>query len=796
VASPLDPIVSETRRGLRLCRGGANTLIGAVLPGEADAGEPAEPPNPGTLRLPAGFLLGAATAGYQVEGGLDACDWQAFTTSAAIQDRVRRLSSLVGRAIVLQPPGDAVGHDDLAVLEADLDRARLLGLNAYRFSVEWSRVQPHPPRSTVPDDLDFDQAALDFYRAAIEAMRARGLEPVLTLNHLTLPRWVLEPPRESSVLKYLGLPTAVPDATYEDSLRGWESEQTVRAFVHFVEQVVTRYKDLVDWWITLNEPVGSMIGLGYVAGVWSPGFNLGGVFPAQAPFKRTRAESAYLNLLRAHTLAYDTLKELDDVDADGDGDPARVGFAHAMMHAVPAQGPDPLGANLAAARQFTYFFNDHMLDSLIGNRQDPAASVVDVAIEAQPQWRKEIPSNEFFGVDSTAGWRPRLDFIGVNYYRRVHAWWDPVVELTTSFVGGRFRNDLTGEREPPGLLNDLGWEIEPLGMTEILRDLDARYGLPLLITENGMADAFGGNRAAYTVGHLREVLRAIEDGVDVLGYLHWSLIDNFEWHEGYREEARFGLFRVERGADPANGGASQPRHITEAALMLQVVATQRGLEGCEERFGAISPSGRRTDPPTRLAAEVFEGQVDGAPASLYVARLDQPAAWLGMLFVEPARRWIRVEDMSWEESQRRLRFSHPDPESGGQVEYEATEAGGVLTGTVQGPAGEAAWTAARLPPSGLWTSPALVRALFLRRLEGEFGGWQGKLLEHGERPRWRELRGVSWDGQALSFGVPGFGSFEGTVQQDTMQGGLRYVRAGTTWTAPWQAQRAHTGLPF
>jgi len=755
-----------------------------------------EPPDPAALRLPNGFLIGAATAGYQVEGGLD-CDWQSFTTSAAIRDRVRRLSSLVGRPTVLRPPGDACGHSDLAVLEADLDRARLLGLNAYRFSIEWSRIQPEPPRGSVPDGLDFDQEGVAFYRAALEAMRARDLEPVLTLNHLTLPRWVLEPPRESSVLKHVGLPTAVPDATYEDSLRGWETEETVRAFGHFVAYVVPIYKDLVDWWITLNEPVGSMIGVGYIAGVWPPGFNLGGGFPAQAPLKRTRAEVAYLNLLKAHTLAYDTIKDLDDVDADGDGESARVGIAHAMIHAVPADRPDPLGAHAAATRQFSYFFNEHILDSLVGDRHDPAASVVDTAIEADPQWREEVASNEFFGIPSPAGWHSRMDFIGVNYYRRAHVAWDPVVEITTSFAGGLFPNDQSREANPPSVLNDLGWEIEPLGLSAILRQLDERYGLPILITENGMADAFGGNRAPYTLAHLLEVARAIDEGVDVRGYLHWSLIDNFEWHESYREEARFGLFRIDRGPEPAVGGGAQSRHITEAALLLQLVAAQGGLEGCKVRFGSVSPSGRRVDPPDALYSEVFEGEVDNEPVSLYIALLAQPVGWIGMLFLENTQRWLTLEQVTWQPGPRRLRFEHPDPSGGGQVTYEATEAAGVLTGTVQRPTGAANWTAAVLPVAGLWTSSALVRALHLRRLEGAFGRWQGKLLVQGDKQRWRPVEAVTWDGSsALSFEVPGWGGFDGTLAQDTLTGTLRYTRAGALSSAPWSAQRTATGLPF
>ncbi len=442
----------------------------------------ADPPEPSSLRLPAGFLLGVATASAQVEGGINNNDWRSFATSRAIRERVRTLTSLVGPPTTLQPPGRAVDHDNLAVLEQDLDRAKLLGLNTYRFSLEWSRIQPDPPRSTAPDDSDFDQAGINFYRAALEAMRDRDLEPVVTLNHMTLPRWVLDPPRESSFLKYVGLPTAVPDATFDDSLRGWENQATVEVFGRFVAHIVPKYKDLVDWWVTLNEPVGSMIGIGYIAGIWPPGFSLGGNFPAQLPLTRTRAEQAYFNLLRAHVLAYDLIEELDDEDADGDGRPSLVGLVHAMLHAVKARRADPLDVNGAATRQFSYFYNHHILESLVGNPDDPAASAVDTALEADPRWRENVSSNEFFGIPSTVAWTPRLDFIGVNYYRRVHVFWDAILELTTPFSGGRFSNDLTAEADEYGLLNDLGWEIHPAGLYATLREVHQRYRLPVLVT--------------------------------------------------------------------------------------------------------------------------------------------------------------------------------------------------------------------------------------------------------------------------------------------------------------------------
>jgi beta-glucosidase len=144
----------------------ANAIAVALSGPMVDLAPPDEPPEPTSLRFPVGFISGVATASYQVEGDIDSNDWHSFTTSRAIQQRVRQLTSVAGSPTVLQPAGAAVQHHNLAVLQADLDRAQLLGMNAYRFSLEWSRIQPEPPRRSALDDADFNQGAIDFYRAA------------------------------------------------------------------------------------------------------------------------------------------------------------------------------------------------------------------------------------------------------------------------------------------------------------------------------------------------------------------------------------------------------------------------------------------------------------------------------------------------------------------------------------------------------------------------------------------------------------------------------------------------------
>ena len=145
--------------------------------------------------FPADFLWGAATAGYQVEGDICNNDWDFFTSDAAIHARVAALGKLASppEHFRLRPAGPAVHHANLHVLKDDLDRCRALGMNAYRFSVEWSRIEPHP------GDLRTDVLE-NYYVQVVREIKARHMEPVLTLQHMTLPRWVLTPSNVNQTL--------------------------------------------------------------------------------------------------------------------------------------------------------------------------------------------------------------------------------------------------------------------------------------------------------------------------------------------------------------------------------------------------------------------------------------------------------------------------------------------------------------------------------------------------------------------------------------------------------------------
>ena len=137
------------------------------------------------------FLWGVSTASYQVEGGINNNDWDYFTSSEEIRRRISKLTTPSifykgGHQVILQPAGDAVRFWDSKYYKKDFELARNLGLNTFRISIEWARIEPEKDR--------WDQGAIDHYKEMIRAMRERGLNPVISLNHITLPLWVLTPP--------------------------------------------------------------------------------------------------------------------------------------------------------------------------------------------------------------------------------------------------------------------------------------------------------------------------------------------------------------------------------------------------------------------------------------------------------------------------------------------------------------------------------------------------------------------------------------------------------------------------
>jgi beta-glucosidase len=522
-------------------------------------------------------------------------DWDFFTRSEAIKKRIASLTkpSLLYKdstQVQLQRAGEAAKTWDPYYHQSDFEMAKKLGMNAFRIGIEWARIEPEQDR--------WDQHAIDHYIQMVRSMTERGLTPVITLNHLTLPLWVLTPP--SKFTKKIGqgilpspfrdLPLADPPTSdpYWKSLRGWENEETVKEFTKYVARVVEELRDLVDYWVTIGEPVASVIGGGYIAGLWPPGFLLDG----------NRAKNVLHNLIEAHVQAYDKVSSLDNIDADGDGISKMVGFSHAMVAVSPGRPSKlmaPTSNNQEAAKNFDYFINDYFINAVVNGEEDVNY------LDTLERYNKD--SGNFIIRER---WKNKTDFIGVDYYRRVYVNYSNILALSPAkFIGGSIINNLHSQthHQPHGILNDLGWEIYPEGLYHLIMRIKNQWNnmLPIFIVENGVADKSDRYRAPFIVAHLQQVKRAIDKGANVFGYLHWSFMDNYEWLENYRAESKFGLFSIDFST--TNNQFYLTRQRTKGAEAFRIIIeeslahnkngtiTDSAISRAKDKYGIFVPDG-------------------------------------------------------------------------------------------------------------------------------------------------------------------------------------------------------------
>jgi len=409
---------------------------------------------------PRGFFLGAATSAYQIEGGAHT-DWTEWEKGRYAD----------GAPHVANGATAARAADSWNLWRQDVAALQHLGANMYRLGIEWARLEP--------TEGAWDAAAAARYREMFAALRAAHIEPLVTISHFTLPPWVA-------------------------ARGGWEWPGAPAALAAFAGRAGASFGDLVDWWITLNEP-NVYVAKGYLAGQWPPG--------VRDPARGVRVLAA---LERAHGLMAEALRAADRVDADGDGHATRIGIAHNVRVFDPASW-NPIDHLVASAADD--FYNEQFLDAVARGR-------------VHAKLPRVLDIDEPFPV--LAG---SFDFLGLNYYTR---------ELTVGHLFGDRHYEPTTAPDRPR--NDMGWEIYPEGLYRVLKRYAAR-GWPILVTENGVADASGSERPDFLRAHLFAVDRARAEGVNVIGYLYWSLIDNFEWSWGY--DGRFGLYTIDLAHDPA-----------------------------------------------------------------------------------------------------------------------------------------------------------------------------------------------------------------------------------------------------
>jgi beta-glucosidase len=423
-----------------------------------------------TDRFPAGFLWGAATSAYQVEGAT-----REDGRGESIWDR---FAHTPGRVAAGETGDTACDHYHR--WPSDVRLMAELGLTAYRFSIAWPRIQPD---GTGP----VNRAGLAHYDRLVDALLAHGITPMVTLYHWDLP----QPLQDRG---------------------GWRNRDVVERFADYADACFAAYGDRVTLWVTQNEP--------WIVGV------LGHRLGLHAPGERDLAGMvrAMHHLLLGHGRAVQALRAR--------GRDGRAGVAFSLFPHYPASEATE---DVEAAHGSDGYVNRWFLDPVLRGRY-PTDMVRRYRTLIGPLDMVRPGDLDIIGAGA--------DFIGVNYYtpRVVRA------------APGRPPFDWE-VLPPPGdaPVTDLGWHIAPEALTDLLLRLRADYGdLPVLVTENGAVfdqgpDAGGRvrdpGRVRFLRDHLAAVHAAIGHGVDVRGYFHWSLLDNFEWAMGYAP--RFGLVHVD-----------------------------------------------------------------------------------------------------------------------------------------------------------------------------------------------------------------------------------------------------------
>ena len=458
------------------------------------------------ITFPDGFVWGAATASYQIEGaaredGRGPSIWDTFSRSP-------------GR--VFQGHTGDVACDHYHRYVEDVALMADLGLASYRYSIAWPRIQPD---GTGPVNVK----GLDFYDKLTDELLGKGIDPVVTLYHWDLPQ------------------------TLED-LGGWANRLTAEAFAEYAQIVHARLGDRVNTWTTLNEPWCSAY-LGYASGRHAPG--------RQEP---AAAFAAVHHLLLGHGLAANALRSAGARSVSITLNPA------AVFPVDPESSADREACRIIDGLSNRMFFDPLLLGRYPADMLAHMARFTDLSY---------IQDGDLATINAP------IDVLGINFYQPAYVSAKPGEPAAPDQPG----SEGIAYRAPDGPVTDMNWAIEPSGLTRLLKRIHDDYpGTAMLITENGAAypevpAADGGvhdtRRIEYLDGHLRACHDALAAGVDLRGYFVWSLMDNFEWAEGYAK--RFGIVHVDY--------ATQQRVLKDSAKWYREVIRRNGIADPGESEG-------------------------------------------------------------------------------------------------------------------------------------------------------------------------------------------------------------------
>lgn len=388
------------------------------------------------LTFPTKFLWGAATSAHQVEGG-NHNQWSVWelenakSLAAQAEYQWHDLESWSDIKPQAKDPsnyisGKAVDHYRL--YEQDFDLLKKMNMNAFRFSVEWARLEP--------EEGAWNVEAVEHYKQYAAELKKRGIEPIMTLFHFTLPVWFA-------------------------ARGGFEKRSNIQYFVRFADRIVRELGVNIRFVITINEPE-IYAHESYLAGHWPPNAT-----------SKNSLRTVMNNLASAHNQAAEAIHAIS----------RRYKVSIAKNSAYFYAGDDAV-LSRKTTDFLQYFQDDYFLKKVVKH----------------------------------------CDFLGMNYY------------FSNRVYGYRVHN-------PDERVSDLGWDLSPANIQHALERLHEKYDLPIMITENGLADAEDSRRQWWITQTLIGMQKAMDNGVKLEGYLHWSLLDNFEWDKG--TWPRFGLVEVD-----------------------------------------------------------------------------------------------------------------------------------------------------------------------------------------------------------------------------------------------------------
>jgi beta-glucosidase len=457
-----------------------------------------EPINTNDLKFPNNFLWGVATSAHQVEGNCN-CQWTHF-------EKIKNVEN------------SGIACDHANKYKEDISLMKDLGVNSYRFSIEWSKVEPVQGF--------FNKEEIQRYSNIIDELIKNNIKPVITLHHFTHPQWF-------------------------EARGAFENEQNIEYFVRFCKRMFNEYSDRVQMWCTINEP-GVYVFQGYVRAVFPP-----------AKTSLDLAGIVSLNLIKAHIETYKSLKKLPN------GQQAQIGICHSITHFDAFHQGNLLEEFIA--KYTNHIFFDAMMQffitgkfhfsapklfellfsklSLLNKLSSPIKlkmAFVPIALNIFTDLKYEYNNDQ--GIYNASD---IMDFIGIQPYSHC------LIDYTNS------KAETIPSLRPGDIPTDMPYCIYPETLYRAVNQASF-IGVPIYITENGISDVKDDRRELFIKRYIYAMHKAIKDGYDIRGYFYWSLLDNFEWDMGYKQ--KFGLYEVDF--------MTQERKLRKGAEVYQLIVKQ------------------------------------------------------------------------------------------------------------------------------------------------------------------------------------------------------------------------------